>query len=150
MRGSFVNKNPQGGFTLIELMIVVLVIGILAAVAVPAYQNYVTRAARTKATQGLMNLAGLEERFFYSNNTYTKTLSDLGITDNPYCVEKCSDSRYYTVTIPSASSTDYTLQAVPGGAQATQDTSCGTLKLNRAGQKSATLDSANTKRCWGS
>jgi type IV pilus assembly protein PilE len=146
----FVKKNGLGGFTLIELMIVVLVIGILAAVAIPAYQNYVTRAARTKATQGLTNLAGMEERFFYSNNTYTKTLSDLGITDSTYCVEKCTDSRYYTITIPSASSTDYTLQAVPGGAQATQDTDCGTLKLNRAGQKSASLDASNTKRCWGS
>jgi len=147
MRGTFVKRT---GFTLIELMIVVLVIGILAAVAIPAYQNYVTRAARTKATQGLMNLAGMEERFLYSNNKYTKTLSDLGITNNPYCIQSCSDSRLYTITIPSASSTDYTLQAAPGGAQATQDTQCGTLTLNRAGQKAATGDPSNTKRCWGS
>lgn len=146
----FVKKNRQRGFTLIELMIVVLVMGILAAIAIPAYQKYITRAARTKATQGLMNLAGLEERFFYSNNTYTKTPTDLGITGGTYCIEKCSDSRYYTITIPSASSTDYTLQAAPGGAQATQDTDCGTLTLNRAGQKSASLDPTNVKRCWGS
>ena len=138
------------GFSLIELMIVVLVIGILSAVAIPAYQNYITRAARTKATQGLMNLSGLEERFFYSNNKYTKTLTDLGITGSPYCVDNCTDSRFYTITIPSASSTDYTLQAVPGGAQAAQDAACGTLKLNRAGQKTATGDPSNVKRCWGS
>jgi Tfp pilus assembly protein PilE len=64
-------------------------------------------------------------------------------------VEKCSDSRYYTIIIPSASATDYTLQATPGGAQAT-DSACGTLTLNRAGQKTASGDPSNTKRCWGS
>lgn len=146
----FVKKNALRGFTLIELMIVVLVIGILAAVAIPAYQNYITRAARTKATQALMNLAGVEERYFYSNNTYTKTLSNLGVTSSPYCMESCSDSRYYTITIPSASSTDYTLQAVPGATQAAQDGACGTLTLNRAGQKAASGDPSNVKRCWGS
>jgi len=147
MRGTFVKRN---GFTLIELMIVVLIIAVLAAIAIPAYQNYITRAARTKATRALMNLAGMEERFFYSNNKYTKTLTDFGIMDSPYCVENCSDSRRYTITIPSATSTDYTLQAAPAGAQLTQDTACGTLTLNRAGQKKATGDPSNTKRCWGS
>jgi type IV pilus assembly protein PilE len=138
------------GFTLIELMIVVLVIGILSAVAIPAYQNYVTRAARTKATQGLMNLSGMEERFFYSNNKYTKLLTDLGINDSPYCVDKCTDARFYTITIPSASSTDYTLQADPGNTQLKQDAACGTLTLNRAGQKKALGDPSNIRRCWGS
>ncbi len=139
------------GFSLIELMIVVLVIGILAAVAIPAYQNYVTRATRTKATQGLMNLAGLEERYFYSNNTYTGTLSALGVSSSgSYCVDSCTASRYYTITIPSATTTSYTLQAAPGGAQLTQDTACGTLTLTNTGVKAASGDPSNTKRCWGS
>lgn len=142
-------KQTSRGFTLIELMIVVLVIAILAAIAIPAYQNYITRAARTKATQGLTNLAGLEERFFYSKNTYTKTPSDLGITDDPYCIEKCSDSRNYVITIPVANSTTYTLEADPQGAQA-KDTTCGTLTLTKAGVKAASGDPSNLSRCWGS
>jgi type IV pilus assembly protein PilE len=146
-----VKKQRQYGFTLIELMIVVLIIGILAAIAIPAYQNYITRAARTKATQGLTNLAGLEERFFYSNNKYG-SLTDLGVTASAggtYCIEKCTDARYYTITIPAASTTDYLLEADPGGAQ-TQDTDCGNLTLDRAGEKKATGDPSNVKRCWGS
>ena len=133
---------------MIELMIVVLVMGILVAVAIPAYDNYITRATRTKATQSLMDVAGLEERFFYSNNKYTDQLSSLGIagTSGDYCVDSCTDSRYYTITIPSASTTDYTLQAAPGGNQ-TKDTVCGDLTINRAGVKTPAQSSA---RCWGS
>lgn len=137
------------GFTLIELMIVVLIIAVLAMIAIPGYQKYVTRATRTKATRALTSLAGMEERYFYSNNKYTSALSDLGITA-PYCVDNCTDSRYYTITIPSASTTSYLLQATPGGVQATQDTDCGNLTLNRAGVKAASKDPSNTKRCWGS
>ena len=142
------DKQTPRGFTLIELMIVVLVIGILAAIAIPAYQNYITRAARTKATQGLTNLAGLEERFYYSKNTYTKTLSDLGITD-PYCIESCGDARNYAISIPKANSTTYTLEADPQGAQ-TQDTTCGKLTLTKEGVKAASGDPSNLSRCWGS
>lgn len=142
------SERLRHGFTLIELMIVVVVIAILAAIAIPAYQQYVTRAARTKATRALLDAAGREERYFYSNNTYTKTASDLGLTST--CVDSCSDSRYYTVSIPSASSTDYTLEAAPGGTQLTQDTKCGNLTLNRAGVKQASADPSNVNRCWGS
>ena len=147
-----VNRYAQRGFTLIELVIVLLVVAILLAVAIPAYQGYITRATRTKATQGLTNLAGLEERFYYSNNTYAKTPAALGVTSSSasYCIDNCTDSRYYTITIPSASSTDYELMATPGGAQATQDTACGVLTLNHAGVKAASKDPDNLNRCWGS
>lgn len=140
------SRHAQRGFTLIELMIVVLIIGILAAIAIPAYQQYVTRATRTKATRALLDIAGLEERYFYSNNTYTSDLANLGITANPYCIENCTDARFYTITIPSATTIDYTLDATPGNTQATQDTQCGTLTLNRAGQKTPSDPSL---RCWG-
>lgn len=133
----------QRGFTLLELMIVVVVIAILAAIAIPSYQNYITRVTRTKATRALMDLAGREERYYYGNNRYAATLSSIGY-NSPY-VESSTDSRYYAVGIASASSTDYTLQAVPQATQATKDTQCGTLTLNRAGVKGSTNSDA---RCW--
>ena len=101
----------QRGFTLLELMIVVGIIAILAAIAIPTYQNYITRATRTKATRALMDLAGREERYFYSNNRYAATLASVGY-NSPY-VESNADSRYYTLSIPAASATSYTLSAAP-------------------------------------
>lgn len=137
------NKRWQRGFTLVELMIVVAVVAILAAIAIPTYENYITRATRTKATRALMDLAGREERYFYSNNRYAGTLSSVGY-NSPY-VESNADSRYYTVSIPAASATNYTLWAAPQGAQATKDTLCGKLTLNRAGVKGSANSDA---RCW--
>lgn len=133
----------QHGFTLVELMIVVVVIAILAAIAIPSYESYITRATRTKATRALMDLAGREERYFYSNNRYAATLSSVGY-NSPY-VESDADSRYYTIGIASASSTDYTLTATPEATQAAKDTLCGTLTLNRAGVKGSTNSDS---RCW--
>lgn len=132
----------QRGFTLVELMIVVLVISVLAMIAIPSYKSYITRVTRTKATRALMDLAGREERYYYGNNRYAATLSSVGY-NSPY-VESNTDSRYYTVSIPSATSTDYTLQAAPAGAQV-NDAQCGTLTLNRAGVKDSTTHDA---RCW--
>lgn len=144
IRGLFVKKNWQRGFSLIELMIVVLVIGILAAIAIPAYQNYVTRSARTKATRALLDLAGREERYYYSNNSYTANLASVGLPTS-YYVDSNSDARYYTVTVPAASATSYSLSAAPQATQAKQDSECGTLTLNRAGSKDSTKHDA---RCW--
>ena len=140
------SRRAQRAFTLIELMIVVLVIGILAAIAIPAYQQYVPRAARTKATRALLDLAGREERYFYQSNTYTATLASVGLP-SPYYVDSNTDARYYTVTIPAASATSYTLTATPGGAQ-TSDSKCNVLSINRAGVKSVT-GTQTAQQCWG-
>jgi type IV pilus assembly protein PilE len=64
-------KVAQKGFSLIELMIVVAIIGILAAIAVPSYQDYVTRAALSEATSGLANKRIRMEQYFQDNRTYT-------------------------------------------------------------------------------
>jgi type IV pilus assembly protein PilE len=63
-------NRSQKGFTLIELMIVVVIIGILAAVAMPSYQRYIVRAVRSAAQVELMALAGMQEKIFLNSNSY--------------------------------------------------------------------------------
>ncbi len=75
--GNTMNKNAVG-FTLIELMIVVAIIGILAAIAVPTYTQYVIRANRVDAQDKLAEIMFEQERFQLRRRTYTTDLTDLG------------------------------------------------------------------------
>jgi type IV pilus assembly protein PilE len=73
-----VKRSTHRGFTLIELMIVVAVVGVLVAVALPSYRNYVIRAARVEAQTELLELASLQEKVFLNSNSYTPCVA------NPY------------------------------------------------------------------
>lgn len=135
------------GFTLIELMITVAVIGILAAVALPSYQEYVRKARRADAQAFMYDVAARQQHFLVDRRTYADGITsgegtagrNLGMT-RPDAV-----SAFYTVTLTGVDVTaqpfQYVIQAVPQGAQASD--SCGTLTLNAQGVKGA----AKTG-CW--
>lgn len=88
------------GFNLIELMIVVAIIGILAAIAVPIYNNYVYRSKQTEAKTLLMTLKAEQEEFRAENNTYTKNLTQLVRSNG-----MSASSKFYTLRIDSTYST---------------------------------------------
>jgi len=126
-------KNKKG-FTLIELMVVVAVIGILASIAYPAYTDSVTKTRRTAAQANLTELESYMERHFTENNTYVgATIAASGIVNDNYT---------FTNPIPDLAATAYTLTAVPTGSQSTND-SCGTLTLSQSGIKGAAVSG-----CW--
>lgn len=135
------------GFSLIELLIVVLILSILAAIALPSYRQYVLRGHRAEATKVLQDLAGREENYFYVNNGYTSTLSALGTTTTN--LQQTAPDYDITISVDSTAA-NYSLLATATGTQA-QDTACASLALTNTGlytsNGSTTVDSNN---CWQS
>lgn len=134
-------KSVIKGFTLIELMIVLAVVAILAAVAFPSYQNHVTSTRRGLAAGCLSEMAQQMERRFTANLAYngTTTLPNLGCATTDL-------SGFYQFTFKSGEPTTstYVIQATPQNAQASD--SCGQLTLDQKGVKG--VAGSTVKSCW--
>ncbi|WP_263140378.1 type IV pilin protein [Pseudomonas sp. RIT-PI-AD] len=132
-------SNTARGFTLVEMMITVAIIGILAAIAYPSYQEYVIRSNRSEGQALLSDAAAREERYFAQNNSYADTVAKLGMNAD-------SANKLYTLSVSNVTSTTYTLTATPTGSQ-TRDKKCAILGLNQAGVRSKT-GTADLADCW--
>lgn len=128
-------RQKQAGFTLIELMVVVVIVGILAMVAYPSYQNSVLKTRRADGQALLMSIVNAEERYFTKNNTYTTDMTDLGYTA---ATNVDSEEGYYKASAAACTgATIVTCVNVTGTAQGPQ-TDDGNLTLNSRGQKTPT------------
>ncbi len=114
-------SHPSRGFTLIEMMIVVAIIGILAAIAYPSYQEHVKTSRRAEAQSALMGLAAAMERHFTANNSYKgagAAGADTGAPSIYYDqVPNGGGTAYYNLTVVSASDTAFVVKATPANAQ---------------------------------
>lgn len=131
-------RLPQG-FTLIELMIVVAIVGILAAIAYPSYQEQVRQSRRADAQAVLLESAQFMERFFTVNSTYAGAALPTGLQQSP----KDGGTARYNLTIPAQTASTFTLQATPQVA----DPNCGNLTITQAGIKGAS-GTLGADGCW--
>jgi len=137
--------NESKGFSLIELIMAVAVVGILARIAYPSYVTYVLKSHRSEAINGLLELASREVRYYTTKNTYQTSMLQLGYSADPYPVASAtSSSHYYDVSVASVSATGFTLKAVPVGNQV-NDT-CGTYTYTDLGVKG--IGSGTVSDCW--
>jgi len=132
------------GFTLIELIIVVAIIAIIGAIAVPSYSIYITKSNRTDAISFLSEVAGEQQRFFSENNIYAEAMSDLGYGDEDTAT---SPEGFYTISISRPSKTRYVLSATPvAGSRQASDAECKVFTLDSTGAR-ANIDGTNND-CW--
>lgn len=128
------------GFSLIELVTALVIVAILAAVALPTYQNQMQKSRRADAKSALVGAAGQMERYFTERGTYaTATLGTGGVYSNT------TQNGYYTLSFANLASTSYTLQATPAGAQAGDP--CGNLTYDYQGNKGIT-GTLSMDQCW--
>lgn len=134
-------RSRQGGFTLVELMVVVVVLAVLASVAYTSYQNSVVESRRRVAAGCLLETAQFMERFYTTNLTYAGAGMPALACRNELAV-------FYTIELNgNPTATAYAVRAVPIGQQAARDgAKCGTLGLTQTGTKTATGTLGDT--CW--
>lgn len=118
----------QKGITLIELLIVVVIVGILAAIAIPMYTNYVQRARRSDAKTALEQVRAAQEMWRAEKGGYSTNLTELQTTMG---APSTTISNYYTWSFTVLTATSFTAQAAPQGSQ----TPDGSLFINNLGQK---------------
>ncbi len=149
--------KKQQGFTLVELMIVVAIVAILAAIAMPSYSQYVTKSNRADAKVALMKYAQMQESYFVQNMSYAKDLTT-GAGGLGLGATVTSENGHYSITMTEVPTncagtnvtpcTGYTLTATRAGRQANDD-ACKTFTIDQLGIRAAT-DAANaaTTACW--
>ncbi|WP_042148647.1 MULTISPECIES: type IV pilin protein [unclassified Pseudoalteromonas] len=132
----------KNGFTLIEVMITVAIVGILAAVAYPNYTEHVKKSARAEAITALVDAANRQEQFFVDNHDYTAVLANLGLNTT-------TETGLYTLTIVAeANSREFAITATPASGVPLTDSDCTTLVINELSTKTST-GSGTSKECWG-
>lgn len=143
-------RRVQTGFSMMELMVTVIIVGILAAIAIPSYISYVTKSNRAVAKSKLLEVASRQEAHFADHKKYTDDLTDLGYVGQTVGVDRnynvvasgSADSIYTITSVSEAPNMTFVLIAVPQGSQAA-DEICSQIQVDSEGDRSA-----SDPACW--
>ncbi len=121
----------EKGFTLVEVLIAVAIVGILGAIAYPSYVSFVLTSDRTEGQRELLRLANLQEQVFIDRRSYTSDMTQLGMNADPFITES---TKYSIDAVTDNNGATYVLTATANGSQV-NDTGCTALTLNEIGLK---------------
>ena len=144
-----VGRRRVHGFTLIEIMITVAIVGIIAAVALPSYKSYIDRAKRADARAQLLQAAQFMQRFYTANDQYVNDRAGNNIsTQMPANLMRSpvDGQRIYALTVDATVST-YTLTMAPVSGGSLAGDACGSFTLTGTGLKGVT-GSRSRDECW--
>ena len=134
--------SNQRGVSLLQLLVVLAIIGVLAGLAIPAYDNQIRKARRADAKTALSELANQQVEYLLNHSVYSTTFPPLGYGNT-------STNGFYTLTLTAIGSTSFTIDGTATGSQA-NDTDCANFRVTNTGARTATnsgnLD--NTSNCW--
>lgn len=136
LKSSFQRMCPIKGFSLIEMLVVLVIISTLIAITYPSYTKQIESTRRTEARTNLLDYAMRFEEYYSINYSYTGADTQYGLDSNPQ-----TESGYYQLSASiDSSGDDYTITATAIGSQAS-DTPCATMVIDNVGQKTPTT-------CW--
>ena len=143
----FLTGRRNAGFTLIEVMIVVVIVSILVAVALPAYQGSLQKGRRSDAMSSLLDAANRQQQFMLDQGSYSDDMTELGYGADPWVTEE----GHYSISAASCSGgaigNCFELTATPqAGSPQAKDARCTSFKLDSFGVRSATGPTAT--ECW--
>ena len=134
------------GFSLVELLVVLVIMGVLSAVALPAYTRYVQRGHRTEAMAALLEAQHYMERYYSANGQYLSPANAAPVLPQRLQQVPTQGSVRYRLSVREASVNSYLVQAVPEGSMAGDV--CGSLTINQTGLRGVLNSNRSVAECW--
>ena len=145
-------RSRMRGMTLTELLTVIVIVGVLAAIAVPTYRRYLIRTQRSEAKIALLQLQTAQEKYYAQYNRYTDKVTATSTAASPGLgLLGVTETGKYDIQVTELTDGDqaYVASASPhaGGGQA-DDSDCGTFTINERGLRGNSTGTTNVEKCW--
>jgi type IV pilus assembly protein PilE len=144
--GAMIFRQSRSGFSLIELLVVLVIMGLLSAMALPSYRQHIQRGHRVEGAAALQEAQHFMERYYSVNGRYTTAAGEA--PDLPLRLQTAPSDALarYQVSVSAATANAYSLQAEPVGTML--EDPCGSLTLSHTGQKAMTGSGLTAAECW--